>query len=215
MPSLIAGPGMLVDELRRRSSLAISLQGLRDDSPLIVETPVDFSLLVDGRALALGPTPLVWINQLAGVVVELTLAPQAEALPLPGAHALAEALARRLAEAGWAALASAAGPPQRLPPLVDLQRQLGAHRADTGPFRRALGEWRLGSVGLAMLLKQIEAPAGITGKRQPPPVFLVELTVGDEALETAQRSRVKQRRAAARLPDGDKLPLSAWIPGQR
>lgn len=212
MPTLTVGPGMRLDEVRRRSSQVLSFQGLRDDSPLIVETPVTLDLVADGRILAMGPTLLVWVNQLAGVVVELSFAPQDEALSLPAAQTLARALAGRLAEAGWA---PAAGGPARTPALIDLQRQFQAHRADDGPFRRVLGQWQLGSLALQVLLKQLEAPAGITGTQAPPPVFLVELTVGDEALEAVQRSRVRQRRVAARLPDGDKLPLSAWIPEPR
>lgn len=212
MPTLIVGPGMGLDEVRRRSSLPVSFQGLRDDSPLIVETPAELTLVVQGRGLDLGPTRLVWVNQLAGVVVELSAAPQDEALPLAAAHALAAALGPRLAAAGWSASPSGAETVRRLPTLDSLQRQWQGHVAEDGPFRRVLGEWRQGSVTLVMLLKQLEAPAGLPGAAGATPVFLVELTVGDDALEAEQRRRLRQRRAAARLPDGDKLPLSAWVP---
>ena len=210
MDHLTANVGMRLDEIQRQTSIDLGLDLLKDDSPIILERPVVLRYPMATRTLDLPATQVIWIDQIAGVVVSLTVAPQLDALALAPARTLAVELAELLLRSGWEPTSGNTAP-------LATDRALGAEvlaRPDHQLYQRNLGEWQSGSSKVTLSLKELltdssRRPANLNGVR-----FLVNLYFNDLALLVAQRKQLVERRLRAGLADDDRMPLKVWMPSR-
>lgn len=207
MEHLTVRIGMHLDEVQRLTAIDLALASRQDDSPIILEHPLSLRYAMPRQVIALPPALTVWITQIAGVVVDLTLAPQLEALPLRPSRELAAALAQQLGAAGWQPVNAEAAP---LPSEQALSAAVRS-RPDRQLYQRTLGEWQSGSTRLTMSLKELSGDDSARLTSLVEVRFLVNLYFSDMALYTAQRKRLLERRARAGLADDERMPLSVWL----
>lgn len=200
-------PGMSLLEAEARSNFRFALAGLRDNSPVVFERPIKVVYDAEVGRVQLPPTLMLWVNQLGGTVVDFTLAPQLDGVPLESARLLAGQLGAVVRAAGWQ---PRAGHRSKEPSFAELQ-SLFAQQAATGRFNLSWGMWQLGSQRLDINIKELASGGEGEDASLPAKRFLVNVHVADDEVFAQWTQRVRERRRLNGVSMDTSLPLVDWI----
>lgn len=206
MAWITAAVGMPLDQVQQTADIDLQLGQLRDDSSVVIEQPVRLRYPIGTSVLELPETRMIWIGQAAGTVLDITLAPQREALPLREARELAIKLASQVEAAGWVRAPDS--------PALATEAEITRWVLSRPPhtlFKRTMAEWKAASTEVSMTLKELLVEGSATPARIEDVQFLVNLSFSDSQLRTKQRQRMYDKRQEIKGSDSEPVPLTFWL----
>ncbi len=198
-PRVSATVGQSIVEIQKHSTYPFSLKGQNDNSPFVVQTPVQLEYGQGPARLSLPPGSYLWLSQLGGRIYELQFAPHLEALTWEQALPLCSALLERLKSSPWQ--------PERpqLPSEKELRQNFDV--ASRELYSTTIQSWRLDDSRLRLTLKRVSKPED----PDDPEYFMVLLAVDNDALRDKLLAQVKQKRESRGGSPDDPLSLEEWL----
>lgn len=196
--------GESVFALRARAPGLVRPDKLVDTGPVLVARLAELTVVADRRAMPLPPTRFAQIDQVAGVVTGVRLAPMANYARLKPTDALAKWLINHARASGWTLTEGS------LPDLDALAAELSGPKRQR--VRRTYAVLRRGGATLRVVLEESATRPQDMIPRAIEPLFLVHTDFTDKPLREAQQAKLFARRKE--MTGGTlSVPLSAWVGG--
>ena len=196
--------GESVFALRARAPALVRPDKMVDNGPVLVTRFAELTVVTDKRPMPLPPTRFAQIDQVAGVITGVRLAPMANYARLKPTDALAKWLINHARASGWTLTEGS------LPDLDALAAELAAPKRRR--VRRTYAVLRRAAATLRVVLEESATRPSDMIPRSPEALFLVQTVITDKALRETQQPKLFARRKAMTGGTGS-VPLSAWAGG--
>lgn len=178
-----------------------------DDTPAMIDKPLQITVVVNGQALSLPPTEFASIGQMAGVVTDLHTAPMRRYVDLAHSRELAIALVRDAARQGWTVTIRR--------PMEMARLQADLDEPGRSQFDRYVKQVAMLERGDTELEVTIEEASGAGLEDRVPPahgnLFLVQTDFRAPRIDEAQTKLLFARRKELNAGTNS-MPLSVWAP---
>lgn len=205
-PQLRVDLGQRLDDLDEQESIAVRIEQMQDNSPVIVDEPVQLIYSDDELGFPMPSTRFVWLSQLGGVVYSIRTSPQLRYLALEDAWQLEQEVARRVdANPLWNATAISNPLPEAMAQLRD--------PAAKDELRFQQRKWAYASKSISSYLqrKVRSGTAKAEAMNAQSDLFLVTIVISDSALELSLLDEVTDKRMEIAGDPSQPIPVSACL----
>ena len=175
-----------------------------DNTPVIIESPVQLDFAEPNIGFKLPPTRYLWLTQYAGIVTSLSTSPQLEYWNLEKAHEFATQMMNKLVKLGWVV--------HREYPLSyeEVRDMFDKSKAKNEKFWKDYGDYSSGDITLNIDIKQIILPETGNNLTEKDAILLLNIHINNEELSKRQGKITYGQRRKVNGTANDPLPLSYW-----